>query len=150
MKTLSEIVLPTDLPDLYIRKYGNLLQSVRVMVFLYATKVLLIKLIFYIKNKKAVDLKLQDRISRNNSFSNVENASPEKYWYNDICTVLLKQSSRGVLFKRYSGKGVFLLKLLKRDSSTGVIPWILRDILEHLFCIWLLYVIRNRCSKESR
>ena len=72
-------MLPTDLPDLYIRKYGNLLQSVRVMVFLYATKVLLIKLIFYIKNKKAVDLKLQDRISRNNSFSNVENASPEKY-----------------------------------------------------------------------
>ena len=79
MKTLSEIVLPTDLPDLYIWKYGNLLQSVQVMVFLYATTDLLIKLIFYIKNKKAVDLKLQHRISRNNSFSNVENASPEKY-----------------------------------------------------------------------
>ena len=49
------------------------------MIFLYATTVSLIKLIFYIKNKKAVDLKLQHRISRNNSFSNVENASPEKY-----------------------------------------------------------------------
>ena len=35
---------------------------------------LFIKLIFYINNKKGVDLKLQHRISRNNSFSrNLEN-----------------------------------------------------------------------------
>ena len=27
--------------------------------------------------------------------------------------------------------------LLQRDSSEGVFPWILRDFLEHLFCIWL-------------
>ena len=38
------------------------------MVFLYATALSLIKLIFYIKNKNAVDLKL-NRINRNNSFS---------------------------------------------------------------------------------
>ena len=25
--------------------------------------------------------------------------------------------------------------LLKRDSSTGIFPWILRDFLEYLFCI---------------
>ena len=68
MTTLREIVLPTDLPNLYIRKYSNLLQPVPVMV-LYATTVSLMKLIFYIKNKKTVDLKLQHMISRNNSFS---------------------------------------------------------------------------------
>ena len=38
--------------------------------------------------------------------------------------------------------------LLKRDSSTGVFQWILQDFLEHLFCIWLLYVIQKRCSKR--
>ena len=48
------------------------------MVFLYAATVLLIKLIFYIKNKKAVDLKLQHRISRNNSFRRY--LSPETYY----------------------------------------------------------------------
>ena len=47
------------------------------MVFQYATTVLLIKLIFYIKNKKAADLKPQHRISRNNSFSRY--LSPETY-----------------------------------------------------------------------
>ena len=39
------------------------------MVFLYAPTFPLMKLLFYIKNKKAVDLKLQYRISRDNSFS---------------------------------------------------------------------------------
>ena len=77
MNTLSEIVLPTDLPNLYINKYTNLLHPVRVIVFLYATKVSLIKLIFYIENKKAVDLKLQQRINRNNPFSRY--LSPETY-----------------------------------------------------------------------
>ena len=88
MKTLSEIVLPTDLPNLYIKKYSNLLQPVRVMVFLYATTVSLIKFIVYIKNKKeTVDLKLQHRISRNNSFSrylenaNSRNVSMKQYLY---------------------------------------------------------------------
>ena len=47
------------------------------MVFLNATTVLLIKLIFYIENKKAEDLKLEHRISRNNSFSRY--LSPEMY-----------------------------------------------------------------------
>ena len=47
------------------------------MVFLYATTVSLIKLIFYIKNKKAVDLKLPHRISRNKTFSRY--LSPEMY-----------------------------------------------------------------------
>ena len=37
MKTLSEIVLPAWQPNLYIKKYSNRLQPVRVMVFLYAT-----------------------------------------------------------------------------------------------------------------
>ena len=44
-------MLLTDLPNLYIKKYGNQLQPVRVMIFLYATTVSLIKSIFYIKNK---------------------------------------------------------------------------------------------------
>ena len=69
MKTLSKIVLPSDLSNWYIKKYTNLLQPVRVMVFLSATTVLLITLIFYIKNKKTVDLKLQHQIRRNNLFS---------------------------------------------------------------------------------
>ena len=75
MKALNKIVLPTDLPNLYIKKYSNLFQPVRVMVFLYAATVSLIKLIFYIKNKKTADLKLQHRINRNNSFNGyLENA----------------------------------------------------------------------------
>ena len=45
------------------------------MFFLYATKVSLIKLIFYIKKKKTLDLKLQHWTSRNNLFrSYLENA----------------------------------------------------------------------------
>ena len=39
------------------------------LFFLYATTDSLIKLIFCMKNKKAVDLKLQHRISKQNSFS---------------------------------------------------------------------------------
>ena len=62
-------MLLTDLPNLYIKKYGNLLQPVRVKIFLYATTVSLIKSIFYFKNKTALDLKLQRRISRDNEFS---------------------------------------------------------------------------------
>ena len=79
----------------------------------------------------------------------------------------VKQSSRGVLQKKRSWKFFMIhrrthvLKYLfnkvtgqrpaalsKRDSRIGVFPWILPDILEHLFCIWLslLYkisVLRN-------
>ena len=47
------------------------------MVFLYETTVSLIKLIFHIKNKNAVDLKLEDGIRINNSF--IRYLSPEKY-----------------------------------------------------------------------
>ena len=58
--TYSEIVLPTDqLPIATCTSY----------VFLHATAVSLIKLIFYMKNKKTVDLKFQHRISKKNSFS---------------------------------------------------------------------------------
>ena len=68
-------MLPSDLPNLYINKYSNLLQPVRVMVFLYATTVSLIKFIFYVKNKKKKKKTQNYRISRNNSFSRyVENA----------------------------------------------------------------------------
>ena len=74
-KTRSEIVLLIDLSNLYIKKYSNLLQPVRVTIFLYATKVSLLKLIFYIKEKKEVDLKLQNRISRKKSLREyLENA----------------------------------------------------------------------------
>ena len=65
------------------------------MAFLYATTVSLIKLIFYIKDKKAVDLKLPHRISRNQRFSRY--LSPETYECNNNCTALSKQSSKGVL-----------------------------------------------------
>ena len=47
------------------------------MAFLYATTVSLIKLIFYINNKKVVELKLLHRISRNKTFSRY--VSPETY-----------------------------------------------------------------------
>ena len=57
------------------------------MVFLYATTVSSIKSVSYTKNKKAVDLKLQARISRSNSFSWY--LSPETYKCNDTGTVLL-------------------------------------------------------------
>ena len=50
---LFEIMPPTDLSNLYIKKYIDLLESVRVMVSLYATTVSLIKLTFYIKNKSS-------------------------------------------------------------------------------------------------
>ena len=51
LKTLCEIMLPTDLPNLYIKKYSNLLQlrPERVMIFLYGTTVSLIKLLLRIK-----------------------------------------------------------------------------------------------------
>ena len=37
--------------------------------------------------------------------------------------------------------------LLKKDSIADVFPRILRDLLEHLFCIWL-FMLQNRCSKS--
>ena len=55
MKTLSKIVLPTDLSNWYIKKYSNLLEILRVMVFLYATTVLLTA--FYVKNKQKTLMK---------------------------------------------------------------------------------------------
>ena len=61
MKTLSEIVLPTDQQPI---------ATCTSYVFLHATTVSLVKLKFYIKNKKTVDLKLQQRISKKNSFPN--------------------------------------------------------------------------------
>ena len=60
----SEIVLPTDQQP-----------TCTSYVFLRATTVSLIKLIFYMKNKKKVYLKLQHRVSKKNSFSRyLENA----------------------------------------------------------------------------
>ena len=69
MKTLSEIVLSTDQQPI---------ATCTSYVFLHATTVSLIKLKFYIKNKKTVDLKLQQRISKKNSF-------PNKHINVDIC-----------------------------------------------------------------
>ena len=113
------------------RSAGTYLQPVRVIVFLYATTVSPIKLIFYTNNKKAVDLKLQIRISRNNSFSRY--LIPKRI--NVTTFVRYYFSSRSKVFCK---KGVLrnFKKRLKRDSS-GVLPWILRDFLELLFCIWL-------------
>ena len=68
-------------PNLYIKKYSNLLQPVRVMIFLYPTTISLIKLIFYITNKKTVDLKLQDRIRRSNSFARYLVSIMKRYLY---------------------------------------------------------------------
>ena len=62
------------------------------MVFLYATAASLIKFIFYINNKKAVDLKLQDRIRRNNSF--IRYLSPD----NETIFVQYYLSSRPEVF----------------------------------------------------
>ena len=66
MKALSEIVLPTDQQSI---------ATCTSYSFLHATTVSLIKLIFSMKNKKAVDLKLEQRISKKSSFSRyLENA----------------------------------------------------------------------------
>ena len=66
MKTLSEIVLPTDLQPI---------ATCTSYVFLHSATVSIIKLTFYIKNKKQQILKLQHRISKKNSFSRyLENA----------------------------------------------------------------------------
>ena len=124
MKTLSEIGLRADLPNWYIKKYSNLLQPVRVMAFLYTTAVLLITLIFYIKNKKTVDLKLQHRIRRNNSFSRYLEIAKSKKWINVTIFVRYYLSGRPkvfckksvlVNFSKFTGKhlcwSVFLIKL---------------------------------------
>ena len=110
MKTLSEIALPAWQPNLYIKKYSNRLQPVPVMVFLYATTVSLIKFIFYVKNKKAVDLKLQDRIRRNNSF--IKYLSPDnetifvRYYLSSRLKVFCK---KGVLrnFSKFTAKPLY-------------------------------------------
>ena len=105
MKTLSEIVLPAWLPNLYIKKYSNPLQPVRVMVFLHATTVSLIKCIFYIKNKKAVDLKLQDRIRRNNSF--IRHLSPKTLFvrnYLSSCPKVFCKKGALTNFSKFTGK----------------------------------------------
>ena len=61
-----EIVLPTDQQSI---------ATCTSYSFLHATTVSLIKLIFCMKNKKAADLKLQQRISKKSSFSRyLENA----------------------------------------------------------------------------
>ena len=49
-------MLPACLPNLYVKKYSDLLQPVRAMVFLCASRVSLIKLICYIKNFDALYL----------------------------------------------------------------------------------------------
>ena len=41
LKTLGEIVLPTHLLNLHIKKYSNILQSVKILIFLNASIVLL-------------------------------------------------------------------------------------------------------------
>ena len=60
MKTFSKIALPTDKQPT---------ATVQVIFFLHATTVSLMKLIFYIKNKRTVDSKLQDSIDKKNSVS---------------------------------------------------------------------------------
>ena len=86
-------MLSTGLPDLYIKNDSNLLKPVGVMVFQYATTSFANKInVLY---QKAVDLKLQHRISRNKSFS--RHLSPKTCCCNDICVVLFKQSTKGVL-----------------------------------------------------
>ena len=57
----------------------------------------LIKFIFYVKNKKAVDLKLQDRIRRNNSF--IRYLSPD----NEAIFVRYCLSSRPKVFCKKGG-----------------------------------------------
>ena len=106
------------LPNLYTKKYSNLLQPVRVMVFMYATAVSLIKLIFYIKNKKAVDLKLQERIRSKNSF--IRYLSPDNktifvWYYLSSCPKVFCKKGVYRNFSKFTGKplcwSVFLIKL---------------------------------------
>ena len=137
-------------------------------IFLHGTTVLLMKLIFYMKNKKTVHLKLQHRITKKNSFSRyLENDKSRNVFVTTFVWYCLSSRpelfcKKGVLrnFPKLTGKhlrrSVFLKKFLsqrpaalfKRDSSTGVFSRILRDFLEHLLCIWLSYVMQKRCSKN--
>ena len=130
-------------------------------IFLHGTTVLPMKLIFYMKNKKTVHLTLQHRITKKNSFSRyLENDKFQNVFVTTFVWYCLSSRpelfcKKGVLrnFPKLTGKhlrrSVFLKKFLsqrpaalfKRDSSTGVFSRILRDFLEHLFCISLSYVM---------
>ena len=78
MKTLSYILLPTYLPNLYIMKISNLFTTCVNYGFSVRNNSFPNKIDILYKNKKTVDLKLQHRISRNNSFSRYL-SSPETY-----------------------------------------------------------------------
>ena len=65
------------MPNLWIKKNSNLFTIRENYGFPVCNYRKTIKLIFYIKNKKAVDLKLQHRVSGINLFSRY--LSPETY-----------------------------------------------------------------------
>ena len=105
------------------------------MIFLYATTISLIKLIFYIKNKETVDLKLQDRIRRSNSF--IRNLSLDneaifvRYYLSSRPKVFCKKAVLKKFFKIHRKTpvlkclfnkivGLRPAALLQRDSSKGV------------------------------
>ena len=74
-----------------------------------------------------------------------------KFTGKELCrSPFLNKAAGGRPIKNEAPKGLRPAALSKRDSSTGVFPWILRDFLEHLFCIWLSYVTQNRCFEKSR
>ena len=71
MKTLSEVVLPTDLQPI---------ATCTSYVFLHSATVSLIKLTFYIKNKKQQILKLSTELAkRTHSVDTLKMLSPEMY-----------------------------------------------------------------------
>ena len=160
IETLSEIVLPAWLPNLYIKKYSNSLQPVRVMVFLYAITVSLIKCMFYIKNKKAVDLKLQDRIRRNNSF--IRHLSPETLFvWNYLSSCPKAFCKKGVFrnFSKFTGKplcwSVFLINLQAWGLQLYYKKIPAKDVNFARFfgtpnLHKIIYAIQKRCSKKSR
>ena len=98
LKTLGGIVLTNDLLNLYIKKSNNLLQPVRVMIFLNTTTVSLRKLILHQEQKNRFEAYV------------------------------------------FCKKGV----LRKFPNFTGKHLWILRDVLEHLFCVTCDYSILHK------
>ena len=63
-----------------------------------------------------------------------------KFTGKQLCrSPFLNKAAGGRPIKKEAPKGLRPAALSKRDSITGVFPWILRDFLEYVFCIWLSY-----------
>ena len=97
-------------------------------VFLHATTVSLIKLIFYMRNKKTIHLKLQHRISKKNSFSRyLKSAKSRKVFVTTFVWYYLRSRpeffcKKGILrnFPKLTGKHLRRSVFLKNLQVGGL------------------------------